>query len=45
MYIIAFTVDNGRQTPTVLRRRVHVAAQKMERETLQVSKESIAVCS
>ena len=45
MYIIAFAVDNGRQTPAVLGRRVHVAAQKMEKETFQVSKESITLCS
>jgi hypothetical protein len=45
MYSIAFAVDNGRQTLAVLGLRVHVAAQKMEKETFQVSKESIAACS
>ena len=43
--IIAFAVCNGLQLPTVLRRRVHVAAQRRERRTCQVSKESNAVCS
>jgi len=45
MYIISFAVDNGQQTPVVLGRRVHVTAQKLEKEAFQVSKESIAACS
>ena len=44
MYI-TIAVGNGRQLPTLLRRRVHIAAQGRKRETFQVSKESSAVCS
>ena len=47
MYIATalFAVFNGRQLPTELYRKMHVAAQGRERETFRVSKESSAVCA
>jgi hypothetical protein len=38
------TVGNGRQFPTLLRRRMHGAAQR-RRENFRISKEFSAVCS
>ena len=43
MYITT-AIFNWRQLPTVLRRRVHFAAQRKKRETFHVSKDSSAVC-
>jgi len=44
MYI-TIAIFDGRQLPTALRHRVHVAAQERKRETFQVSMESSAVYS